>query len=99
MAQRTISVGVDFGADGKPAFAFYEPEERTVAFYDSLEAMQMLSRLMLVNEGVRVITTFPSEDEARTRYEVYYRLLSRIFPSGPYKTAWVRKGRRKTKRF
>lgn len=83
-----LRVGVDFGKAG----------ESTVVFYDSKEGIQMLERLTLVNEGMTVVTSAPTMEATRFQLEFYYKLMYGVF-GGPYKTAWVRKSRRKTRRF
>lgn len=93
-----LYVGVDFGKDGEIGVAWYDLEERTVGFYDSREAVDMLERLTLVNEGMTVVTTAPTMELTRFQLEFYYKLMYRKF-GGPQGTAWVRKSRRKTRRF
>lgn len=83
-----IKVGVDFG----------KGDDGTVFFYDSEEAMRILERLTLVNEGMTVVESAPTMELTRFQLEFYYKLMYRKL-GGPHGTAWVRKSRRKTRRF
>lgn len=83
-----IQVGVDFG----------KGDDGTVVFYDSKEGMRILERLTLVNEGMTVVESAPTMELTRYQLEFYYKLMYRMF-GGPRGTAWVRKSRRKTRRF
>lgn len=83
-----VKIGVDFG----------ERDITYVAYRESDHGLRLLAHMTLLNDGERVITTFPTEDKARTQFEYYYRVFYRLF-GNPSKTAWVRKSRKRTRRF